>query len=319
MPPPQGPPFNIGIVDVSNTETINYRHARSLEIDAGTVSTSFAVNATTAGTPVTVQAGQGGSAFTVGDGSVKGIHSQVTVAGSGSLVVDDSTATTRDQVTVTPTQVGAAALDHFFGSGGSLSYSGLSSLALNLSSANDDTVQLTPSADTAMTVNGSQAAFQAGHGALLSVDTTGATSPRNQTTAPGAGQWTFGNRQAVTYTATAVPVQNVSTQLTFTYGGFVYDAATHHYKQTVTLKNTSGKPIVGPLSLVLDSLKPGVKLVNRTGTTANLAPTGSPYIDIALAGNVLAAGQSVSVVLEFDSPTSAIPYTARAVAGTGTR
>jgi hypothetical protein len=320
LPPPQGPTLAVGVVDVSNTETINYRHASSLEIDAGTVSTGFAVNATAAGTPVTVQGGQGGSAVTVGDSSVKRIRSQVTVSGPGSLVVDDSAAASQDRVTVTPTQVGAAAADQFFGSGGSLTYGGPSALTLNLSNANDDTVRLTPSATTAMTVNGSQAAFQAGRGAVLTLDTTGASGAANQGTAAGAGRWTFGNRQAVTYSNLAVPLVDVSGRVAVSATALTAGAAANTYAQTVTIRNTGGSAIVGPLSLVLDGLGSGVTLNGGTGVTQSRAPAGSPYVNVALPGNVLAANQSVTVVLSFRAPSrSAIAYHSRVLAGTGAR
>src|SRR5262249_41169928 len=155
------------------------------------------------GTPVSVTAGKDGNPFTVGDhGSVKGIRSALTLTGLGhsSLLVDDASATAQDRVTVNATRVGADAADRFFATGGSLAYSGMSSLTLNLSRANDDVALLTPSATTPFTVNGSLTAFQAGHGALLNLNLAGVTSPVNTRTTPGSGKWTFGNRQAVTYT-----------------------------------------------------------------------------------------------------------------------
>jgi hypothetical protein len=101
-------------------------------------------------------------------------------------------------VTVTGTQVGAAAVDQFFGAGGSVTYGNMSALTLNLSKAADDSVKLTPSAVTAFFMNGDLSEFRAGHGAALDLDLTGVT---NGTAAgSGTGTWTFGNRQAVSYT-----------------------------------------------------------------------------------------------------------------------
>lgn len=256
------------------------------------------------------------------NGSVKAIRSALTLTGGGassSLLVNDSLATTQDKVTVTPTQVGSAVGDLLFGTGGSLTYGSFGSLTLDLSKGFDDVVILTPSADTAFTVNGSLAAFQAGHGAFLNLDLTGVTNPVNNPSAPGAGQWTFGNRQAVTFTNIASPIQDVTAQLSLTFGSFVLDPVTNHFKQAVTLFNTSSQPTVGPVSLVLDGLTAGVKLVNATGTTLQQTPAGSPFVDVALGDNVLGAGEAFVVVLEFDSPTAAIAYTARVLAGSGSR
>ena len=141
--------------------------------------------------------------FIVGlNGSVKNIRSPLTLHGSGpndTLLVDDSQATTQDKVTVTPTQVGAAAADQFFGAGGSLTYGGVSALTLNLSHAADDTVHLSPSAATAFSVNGDPTEFQAGHGAALTLDLTGVLNALLTPGGPGAGEWTFGNRLPVTF------------------------------------------------------------------------------------------------------------------------
>jgi hypothetical protein len=117
----------------------------------------------------------------------------------------------------------------------------------------------------------------------------------------------------------AAPLTDVTAQLAISLGSLTLDPTTKHYKQTVTLKNTSGKAIVGPLSLVLDNLSANVKLVNKTGVTVQRAPAGSPYVDVSLFNNVLTANQSVTVVLEFDSPTAAISYKARVLSGTGPR
>jgi hypothetical protein len=238
--------------------------------------------------------------------------------GSG-VLVDDSASTTVDRVTVNATHVGAAAADQFFGPGGSLTYANLGSVAVNLSNAFDGVVSLAPAGSTAFTLTGSRSAFQAGHGAALNVDLTGVTNPVNTPSMPGSGRWTFGNRQAVGYANFAAPVRDVTAQLAISPGNVVFDPATKHYRQTVKLRNSGAGALVGPLSLALDRLAAGVKLVNRTGVTVKQGAPGSPYVDVALTNNVLDAGLSVSVVLEFDSPTAVIQYQARALAGTGPR
>jgi hypothetical protein len=95
--------------------------------------------------------------------------------------------------------VGAAAADKFFGAGGSLTYSGLSAVTLNLSHAADDTVLLTPSATTAFFVHGDPTEFQAHHPAMLTLDLTGVINALLTSTGPGSGKWTFGNRMPVAF------------------------------------------------------------------------------------------------------------------------
>jgi hypothetical protein len=207
--PPHQRPRPIA-VDFTLNAVVHYSGARHLEIDGGPVSTTFAVQSTPSGTPVSVVAGDDNpNTFTVGNaGSVKGVRSALSLTGAGaasSLMVDDSAATTADRVTINATQVGAAATDRFFGSGGSLTYAVLGSVAVNLSNAFGDVVDLTPAVSTAFTLTGNQSAFQAGHGAILNLDLTGTTGPVNVASAPGSGRWTFGNRQAVSYANFAAP------------------------------------------------------------------------------------------------------------------
>jgi hypothetical protein len=219
-PPPDGTTLNAYF-----TYGLYYTNVASLTVDGGPVASSFNVQSTPVGVPVTVNGSTGTIAssngvkltqtstvnqFSVGaNGSVKNVRSQLTLHGSGpndSLLVDDSQATALDNVTVTPTQVGAAATDQFFGgsgaSRGSLTYGGLSALTLDLSHAAGDSVQLTPSATTAFTINGDSSEFQTGHGAVLNLDLTGVINALLTPTGPGAGKWTFGNsnRQPVTFT-----------------------------------------------------------------------------------------------------------------------
>jgi hypothetical protein len=192
--PAQPPPPNGSTLDVSFNDTLSYQNVKSLTIKSGPITSTFNLQSTPLGMPVAIN---GGNQFTVGaNGSVKNIRSQLTLTGSGptaTLLVDDSLATAVDKVTVTASQVGAAAADQFFGSGGSLTYGGMSSLTLNLSKAANDKVQVAPSAATAFFINAS------GSGAELDLDLTGVTNAQETLTSPGTGKFTFGNRQAVSF------------------------------------------------------------------------------------------------------------------------
>ena len=112
---------------------------------------------------------------------------------------------------------------------------------------------------------------------------------------------------------------DVSSLITVTRAGYVYNFGTGRYAQTVTLTNNSASTLTGTFSLVLDNLSANATLFNETGTTdASDPPAGSPYIN-APAPN-LAPGQNTSVMLQFTDPTkAAITYNTRVLAGPGPR
>jgi phosphatidylinositol-3-phosphatase len=91
-----------------------------------------------------------------------------------------------------------------------------------------------------------------------------------------------------------------------------------HASQTVEIKNTGTSTVVGPLFLVLDNLSSNATLLNQSGTTAVLAPLGSPYVKINLGpDNVLHPHQAATVTLDFLDPgDGAIDYSTRALAVT---
>lgn len=111
---------------------------------------------------------------------------------------------------------------------------------------------------------------------------------------------------------------DVTNQVRITRGGFRFDRATSRFVQPVTLTNTGGNAIAGPVSLVLDRLGTGTALTNAIGVTAAVAPLGSPYLNVGVGG--LGAGQSATLRLQFTNPGNAgISYTTRVLAGPGTR
>jgi hypothetical protein len=190
--------------------TLNYQNAKSLTIAGGPVDSTFAVQSTPTGMPVAITGRTGSrvavpgtpggptvNRFFVGlNGSVKNIRSQLTLNGSAltdTLLVDDSQAVAQDIVTVTPTQIGAAATDQFFASGGSLNYAGIGSLTLNMSNAAGDKALITPSAATAYFINAT------GSGAEMDLALAGVTNSQETLTTPATGKFTFGNRQTVNF------------------------------------------------------------------------------------------------------------------------
>jgi hypothetical protein len=110
---------------------------------------------------------------------------------------------------------------------------------------------------------------------------------------------------------------DVSSQVAVTRSGYSYNFATRRFIQTVTLNNTGGSAIPGPLALVLTGLNSNATLFNASGSTACAAPVGSAFINLPGALN---AGTSASVVLQFTDPTrAAITYSTKILAGSGNR
>jgi hypothetical protein len=117
--------------------------------------------------------------------------------------------------------------------------------------------------------------------------------------------------------AGAPTLSDVTSQLKVVRGGFVYNARTRTYSQTLTITNT-GAALNGPLSLLLDGLTSGVTLTNQSGiTTAShgAAPVGTSYL--VLPATSLAGGASVSITLQFSAVTTP-SYTPQFLLGSGT-
>jgi hypothetical protein len=88
-------------------------------------------------------------------------------------------------------------------------------------------------------------------------------------------------------------------------------------QRALLLVNGSGRPLEGPISLVLTGLGRKAKLVNATGMAAGLH---GPYVNVVPAGGVFAAGQALPVTLVFRNPTGArLRFGIRVVAGVGPR
>jgi hypothetical protein len=98
---------------------------------------------------------------------------------------------------------------------------------------------------------------------------------------------------AVTAGATLVPPSDVAT----TASGLAYSRVSQTFNGTVTLTNIGTSPISGPFQILLTSLTGGVTLANGTG---NLS--GVPYVTVS-AVTSLAAGQSVTVAVQFKNPS----------------
>lgn len=112
--------------------------------------------------------------------------------------------------------------------------------------------------------------------------------------------------------------QLVSSQFSAQQSGFRLNRTSGFFTQTVTLTNTSGVPVIGPVNYVLTGLPSGVTLRGATGTTQKFSP-GSPYVAVPLSGDAatFAPGGSVTLTLQFLDPGRAsISYTGNVIAVT---
>jgi hypothetical protein len=181
-------------------------------------------------------------------------------------------------------------------------------------------------------VPGGNVTFMMGATVLAVVSLDSAGQARYILASPGPGSHTItavysgddvhsGNSASSTITVPDAPtVTDVSSRVAVTRSGFTFNRATGTFFQTLTIRNTSSTAITGPISLVLEGLPAGVRLVNASGTTQNVGQPGSPYVDLLGPDGVLAPGATLTVVLEFDNPRKVgITYTTRVLAGPGTR
>lgn len=192
--------------------TADFATIEQLNVLAGDGADTFEIRATSPGVSVHVDAAGGNDQFVVDSngsstagGSVDLIRSALTLAGgagTNSLTLEDSGDLTADVVTVTPAAIGAAAGDSFFGAGGSLNYSDLKSVTLNMPNApTGDLIRLTPSATTAFFINGgSPSGPSSSQGDQMNIDTEDTRKRKRKVIGKDAGFWKFANRQPVTFT-----------------------------------------------------------------------------------------------------------------------
>ena len=85
---------------------------------------------------------------------------------------------------------------------------------------------------------------------------------------------------------------------------FVFNRHTQTSSQVVHIQNNGTSPIPEPLWLVLDNLSANAALSNADGTSAVLAPLGSPYVSVSVGGDGLLRPHEVKTVhLEFLNPS----------------
>ncbi|MCQ1547606.1 MAG: hypothetical protein NOF05_02000 [Candidatus Accumulibacter phosphatis] len=110
---------------------------------------------------------------------------------------------------------------------------------------------------------------------------------------------TLAGSAATTWTWAQATQVDVTSQVTLTRSGYVYNRSTNTFDSTVRLSGQATS-IPGPISYVITGIDPAsVTLSNAAGTT----PDGKPYVKVPVAAGGLEAGQSVSVVVKFANPS----------------
>jgi hypothetical protein len=105
-----------------------------------------------------------------------------------------------------------------------------------------------------------------------------------------AGGGTFGPVISSSFT--------VASPVSLSFGSITYNSKTKLYSETMTLTNTTGSALMGPMSLELIGLPSGVVMTVATGTT-----DGNPYLRFLASGKTLKKGASVSITLTFTAPS----------------
>lgn len=109
---------------------------------------------------------------------------------------------------------------------------------------------------------------------------------------------------------------DVGLQLT----GLRLDRATGNFVGLLTVTNSSGTGIAGPISIGFMFTEPNLSLANKTGTTCATTPPGIEYLDVDVTGGELAPEASIDVKIELANPELRIVVpTYKVLAGAGLR
>ncbi len=217
------------------------------------------------GTPLTLSLGGGANTVNIGDaGVLTTINSAVTVTdlgGSASVTVDDSADATGRAVTISGTQITGA-------STGAISFgAGVTAVTFN-GGTGADTFTVTPSANTAMSINGDDPAPPTSPGDTLAMNLSGLTNPmlvKSSTASGFQGTWTFSNAANVDFT-TMESLQPAGSPVPVTLNGGVVGGST-----TITGATT---PEIGPNSCI-SVFECGVGICGETGTLIGTASVDS--------------------------------------------
>ena len=142
---------------------------------------------------------------------------------------------------------------------------------------------------------------------VLTVDANGNVT----TVAPGIAAVTAKNGAFTDFASfvvqnagTTLPPADFTSQISIQESGIRLNRTTGFFVQTVTLTNTSGIPLPGPLYLIVSGLPQGISLIGINGVTTTIAPVGSGYFTLPLTGGSLTMppGQPLSLQFQFLDP-----------------
>ena len=132
----------------------------------------------------------------------------------------------------------------------------------------------------------------------VKVDPAAGPTLTNRATVSGGGDINSANNTATDPTIINA-VQDVTVRVKVTQSGFAFNRGTGWWTSTMTIQNTGTQTISGPIQIVLTQLSPTVTMANNNGIR-----NGSPYITVLPAGQTLAAGASLSTIIQFSNPNS---------------
>jgi hypothetical protein len=197
-----------------------------------------------------------------------------------------------DAVHVSDIQVGADSTDHFFGTGGSLTHSGMTSLTLDLANAVvGDVIRVVPSATTEFFINAGLPVPPTSTGDVLLVDTTGTTNP-----VLGNGIWTFDDREPVNFTG--IEADQINEIIVVAEGRNrqgrveVYDALTRQLQLTLqpfgnfkgTINVAAGDVTGDGVPDIIAGKGPGSRPQTRVFDGISGLPVGGPFSDLLAFG-----------------------------------
>ncbi|WP_413674775.1 OmpL47-type beta-barrel domain-containing protein [Massilia cellulosiltytica] len=140
-------------------------------------------------------------------------------------------------------------------------------------------------------------------GARQTGNTVTLTTSGTHTVSYWSTDWAGNTEQAHAVTVSIDKSADVTSSVSIARSGLTVNRFTNKYTGTVTITNTGGQPLTGPLHLRLQALTAGVTLDTQTGVK-----DGVPYMALPVAS--LAAGQSVTLTTTFSNPNKAgIAYT----------
>ena len=140
-------------------------------------------------------------------------------------------------------------------------------------------------------------------GAQQTGNTVTLTTSGTHTVSYWSKDWAGNSEQPHTVTVSVDKSVDVTSSVSIARSGLTVNRFTNKYTGSVTITNTSGQTLAGPLHFRLLALTAGVTLDNQTGVK-----DGVPYI--ALPDASLAAGQSVTLTTTFSNPNKVgIAYT----------